>query len=122
KTGPYLQYAAVRVKSILRKAEERAIEPGPLVPPTVPEERQLILHLLQFPEVVDRTMELRAPNHVAEYAFETAGAFNRFYDSCHVLSEEDAARRAGWLALARWSLATLELSLHLLGIEVPDRM
>nr|PZN36246.1 MAG: arginine--tRNA ligase [Actinomycetota bacterium] len=122
KTGPYLQYAAVRVKSILRKAEERAIEPGPLVPPTVPEERQLILHLLQFPEVVDRTMELRAPNHVAEYAFETAGAFNRFYDTCHILSEEDAARRAGWLALARWSLATLELSLHLLGIEVPDRM
>lgn len=122
KTGPYLQYAAVRVKSILRKAEERSIEPGPLVPPTTDAERNLIIHLLQFPEVVERTMELRAPNHIAEYAFETAGAFNRFYDTCHILSEEDEARRAGWLSLARWALSTLELSLHLLGIEVPDRM
>lgn len=122
KTGPYLQYAAVRVKSILRKAEERSIDPGPLIPPTTDAERDLILHLLQFPEVIDRTMELRAPNHIAEYAFETAGAFNRFYDTCHILSEEDPARRAGWLGLAKWSLATLELGLHLLGIEVPDRM
>ena len=66
---------------------------GPLVPPTTDAERNLIIHLLQFPEVVERTMELRAPNHIAEYAFETAGAFNRFYDTRHILSEEDEARR-----------------------------
>lgn len=122
KTGPYLQYAAVRVKSILRKAAERGIEAGPLIPAAGEIEAALVLHLLQFPEVVDRTMDLRAPNHIAEYAFELAGAFNRFYDSSHILSEEDIGRQASWLTLARWSLAALERSLDLLGIEVPDRM
>ncbi len=122
KTGPYLQYAAVRVKSILRKASERGFSDGALQPPADDTEKALVLHLLQFPEVVDRAMELRAPNHVADYAFELAGAFNRFYDTSHILSESDPDQQAGWLGLAQWSLAALERSLQLLGIEVPDRM
>jgi arginyl-tRNA synthetase len=122
KTGPYLQYAAVRIKSILRKAEERGLSPGGLAAPTEPVERDLYLHLLQLPEVVDRAIELRSPNHVAEYAFDLAGAFNRFYDRCHILSEPDAARQASWLGLARWTLLALERTLYLLGIEVPERM
>lgn len=122
KTGPYLQYAAVRVKSILRKASERGFFAGALRPPADHTEKALIVHLLQFPEVVDRAMELRAPNHLAEYAFDLAGAFNRFYDTSHILSESDPDQRAGWLGLAQWSLAALERSLQLLGIEVPDRM
>lgn len=122
KTGPYLQYAAVRVKSILRKASERGIPAGALQPAADDTERALVLHLLQFPEVVDRAMDLRAPNHLAEYAFELAGAFNRFYDTSHILSEDDPDQRGSWLRLAQWSLAALERSLQLLGIEVPDRM
>jgi arginyl-tRNA synthetase len=51
-----------------------------------------------------------------------AGEFNRFYDTCHILSEEDSELQASWLALATWALAALEKTLHLLGIDVPDRM
>jgi len=122
KTGPYLQYAAVRVKSILRKARERDLGVGELRPPNLDVERSLMLELLHLPEVVERTIDLRAPNHAAEYAYGLAGQFNRFYDKCHILSEEDPMRQSSWLALATWTLETLTRLLDLLGIEVPDRM
>jgi len=122
KTGPYLQYAAVRIRSILRKAEERGFEPGPIVAPTIDVERDLILELLRFPEVVQRGIDLRAPNHIAEYAHGLAGQWNRFYDRCHILNEADAGRRGSWLSLAAWTENTLETLLYLLGIEVPQRM
>ena len=122
KTGPYLQYAAVRIKSILRRASADGLSHGALRPPSVSVERDLMLELLRFPEVVERTIDLRAPNHVAEYAYLVAGAWNRFYDICHILSERDPGRQASWLSLARWTETTLETLLQLLGIEVPDRM
>jgi len=122
KTGPYLQYAAVRIKSILRKADEQGLSAGEILPPEVDVERDLILELLRLPEVVQRSIDLRAPNHVAEYAHGLSGAWNRFYDRCHILSEEDGARQESWLALAEWTGAALETLLHLLGIEVPERM
>lgn len=122
KTGPYLQYAAVRVKSILRKAAEQGLAPGRVLEPAAGSERTLMLRLLEMPEVVDRAIELRAPNHIAEYTHVLAGEFNRFYDECHILSEPDPARQASWLAVSAWTLRVFELLLHLLGIELPDRM
>ena len=122
KTGPYLQYAAVRIKSILSKASEQGLEAGALQPPTLETERDLILELLRMPEAIERSIDLRAPNHAAEYAHTLAGRFNRFYDQCHILSEEDVGRQASWLALSTWTLDTLGVLLELLGIEVPDRM
>jgi arginyl-tRNA synthetase len=122
KTGPYLQYAAVRIKSILRRADEGGLSAGPILQPTAVVERELILELLRVPETIERSIELRAPNHVAEYAYAVAGRFNRFYDACHILSEGDPARQASWLALSKWALDALETLLGLLGIEVPDRM
>ncbi len=122
KTGPYLQYAAVRIKSILRRATEQGLEPGATAAPAMAVERDLMLELFRFPEVVGRAIELRAPNHVAEYAHSVAGTWNRFYDQCHILSETDQIRQASWLGLAKWTEGTLETLLYLLGIEVPDRM
>ena len=122
KTGPYLQYAAVRIKSILRRAVAEGLRPGPMIPPQNAAERSLMLELFRFPEVVARTIDLRAPNHVAEYSYAVSGAWNRFYDECHILSEADPARQASWLSVATWTEATLETLLDLLGIEVPDRM
>lgn len=122
KTGPYLQYACVRIKSILRRAAEQGLTPGQIQAPTEEAERQLMLELFRFPEVVQRAVDLRAPNHVAEYAHTLSGTWNRFYDQHHILNEPDSDRRGSWLALAEWTESTLETLLHLLGIEVPDRM
>jgi arginyl-tRNA synthetase len=92
------------------------------LPPTVDAERDLMLELLRFPEVVQRSIDLRAPNHVAENAHTLAGQWNRFYDACHILGEADVERQSSWLTLARLTETTLETLLDLMGIEVPDRM
>jgi arginyl-tRNA synthetase len=122
KTGPYLQYSAVRIKSILRKAEEMDLVPGELISPTVEQERTLMLRLVRLQEVVYRSATLRAPNVIAEYAFEVATDFSRFYEHCHILSQNDATRQASWLALVEVTLRVLDTLLYLLGIEVPERM
>ncbi len=122
KTGPYVQYAAVRIRSLLRKAAEAGVDSGPLAAPSVDAERDLMLAILRLPEVIGRVVDLRAPSHLAEYVYDLAGTFNRFYDACHVLSEPDPNRRGSWLTLCRLTLDTLVRSLDLLGIDIPERM
>jgi arginyl-tRNA synthetase len=119
KTGPYLQYAAVRIQSILRKAEGAA-----LGPPAIhsPEERKLILQLLSLGDVLKAAEDKRAPNMLCEYAFELAQNFSRFYGEHHILSEPDAGLKASRLGLCALVLAVLTGVLDLLGIEVPERM
>lgn len=122
KTGPNVQYTAVRIRSILAKASERNVEAGKLGLPGSGTERSLVLELLNLPDVVDRAVELRDPHLIAEYAHLLAGRYNRFYDQHHILSESDPAQQGSWLALSQWSLDTLVTLLDLLGIEVPHRM
>ena len=120
KTGPYLLYASVRIGSILRNAEGEQI--GPVHVVAGDSDRALILHLALFPEILQRTITLRAPNHLAEYAFELSQVFNRFYEECHILSQPDPNLRASWLGVAELTRRTLVTSLELLGIDVPERM
>lgn len=122
KTGPYLQYGAVRIRSILRKAEELGLGQGPIVEPSTDVERDLMLFLARLPDVLDRAAELRAPNHIAEYAYELTTRFNRFYEQCHILNEPDPVRQSSWLGLVEATLAQLIRTLDLLGITVPERM
>jgi arginyl-tRNA synthetase len=122
KTGPYLLYGAVRIKSVLRNATERGLSSGPIVAPTVDAERNLMLELTRLPQVIDRAIEFRAPNHLAEHGYTLVAAFSTFYEACHILREEDAARRASWLSLVDITLRQVELILSLLAIEAPERM
>ena len=121
KTGPYLQYASVRVKSLLRKASEEGYAPGAIAIHAA-EERNLALALLRFPDALSETLANRAPNIMCDYAFRLAQAFSSFYAAHHILSEKDAALRASRLALSALTLRALETALGLLGIEVPERM
>ncbi len=121
RTGPYLQYAAVRIKSLLRKASDQGAEPGEILPPT-DVERHLMLELSRFPDAVASAEAKRAPSELADFAYSAAQAFSRFYASCHILSEADRAVQASQLALSALTLRTLERTLDLLGIEVPERM
>lgn len=121
RTGPYLLYAAVRIKSLLRKAANRNSYPGPVVPPSGGD-RDLILQLSKFPDAVRSAYAERAPNHLCEFAFDLAQVFSRFYQNCPILTEPDTGRRESWLALAQLCLRELDVTLGLLGIEVPERM
>ncbi|MDE2163189.1 MAG: arginine--tRNA ligase [Alphaproteobacteria bacterium] len=121
KTGPYLQYAAVRTQSILRKAEDEGFAAAaPVV--RSPEERALVLQLLGLPGAMEAAEDKRAPNILCEYAFELAQSFSRFYAEHHILSEQDADLRAARLGLCRLTVDTLAKVLGILGIEIPQRM
>ncbi|HSM78350.1 MAG TPA: arginine--tRNA ligase, partial [Bryobacteraceae bacterium] len=121
KTGPYLQYAAVRIQSILRKAAGEGHVPGT---PGIhsPEERTLVLQLLSLNDALLAAEQKRAPNILCDYAFTLAQNFSRFYAAHHILSESDAGLRASRLGLCARVLAVMTQTLAILGIAVPERM
>ncbi|HVI87277.1 MAG TPA: arginine--tRNA ligase [Dongiaceae bacterium] len=121
KTGPYLLYAAVRIKSLLRKAEQQGDLPGEIIA-TAATERDLSLMLGALPDAVRGAYDELAPNRIADFAFTLGQTFSSFYAACHILSEADEALRRSRLALCLLTLRQLELCLSLLGIETPDRM
>jgi arginyl-tRNA synthetase len=121
RTGPYLLYQAVRVKSLLRKALEVKAEPGPILV-AGPAERDLALVLDAFDAAATEAYDKRAPNALAEHAWRLAQAFSKFYAACPILGADDAATRASRLSFAATTLKQLELTLELLGIETPERM
>lgn len=121
KTGPYLLYQAVRVKSLLGKAREQGAAEGP-IRIEAPAERDLALTLDAFDAALTDAYDKRAPNALAEHAYRLAQAFSKFYAACPVLAAPDDTTRGSRLALAAVTLRQLELALDLLGIGVPERM
>ena len=117
KTGPYVQYACVRLRRILDAADD---EPGPLLI-ELPVERDLLLTCTTFPEIVTLAENKLLPNYIAEYAFTLAQAVARFYQSCEVLNAEPPIR-ASRLAICTVAHNVLRRSLALLGITVPEAM
>ncbi len=121
KTGPYLLYQSVRIKSLLAKAEGQKAHAGAIAV-TEPAERDLVLTLDAFDAALSEAYERRAPNFIAEHAFRLAQSFSKFYAACPVLAAPDEATRGSRIALSTATLAQMELALSLLGIEVPERM
>ncbi len=119
KTGPYLLYQAVRIKSLLRKADYKE---GSFELSLQDADRPLALMLTELPDAVDAALKNYAPHHLCDYAFRLAQAFSSFYGNCHILSEENAAIRNSRLALCAMTYRQLELVLGLLGINIPERM
>lgn len=121
KTGPYLLYQAVRIKSLLRKAAELGVAPGPIVI-AEPAERDLALTLDAFSTAVSDAYDKRMPHLVAEHAYRVAQSFSKFYAACPVLVAPDEAVKRSRLALSAAALRQLEIALNLLGIDTPERM
>jgi len=119
KTGPYLLYQAVRIKSLLRRAEGAR---AGVILIAEPAERDLALTLDAFDAAVTEAYDKSAPHFVAEHAYRLAQAYSKFYAACPVLAADDPAIKASRLALSQTALAQLETALDLLGIETPERM
>jgi len=122
KTGPYLLYSAVRIKSILRKAREAGIETGEIVAPKDDTERELMILVDQLPKYINKALVKKEPHHLCDFVFNLAQAFSRFYQNCHILNEENEVVRSSRLALAKLTLGAMELVFGILGIEAPERM
>jgi arginyl-tRNA synthetase len=121
-TGPYLQYATARIRSIFRKA---GLDPDEgMGPIQIGEEaeRALALKLLGFATVVLQVAETTEPHRLCGYLFELASTFTTFYENCPVLAADSDAARDSRLALSALTLRVLLTGLGLLGVPVPERM
>ena len=121
-TGPYLQYATTRIRSIFRRAGiDQAALHGPIVI-AAPAERELARKLLEFGSVVGQVAESAEPHRLCAYLFEVASLFTSFYEQCPVLKADDEETRDSRLALCAAALRILSTGLGLLGVPIPDRM
>lgn len=117
-TGPYVQYTAARIKSVLRKG-------GAIgkyeIKNVNKDEYQLIALLSTFPDVVKAAAERLEPFFVTRYAIDVASAFNKFYFDCKIIGD-DVNETNFRLAISSATLTVLSSALTLLGIKVPERM
>ena len=106
-TGPYLQYATARIKSIFHRAGLNPDEvTGPIMPGE-PAEHELALRLLGFEAAISQTTQTAEPHKLAAFVFEVASEFTTFYEQCPVIKAEDPAVRQSRLALASLTLRVL---------------
>ena len=120
-TGPYILYTIVRIKSILNRANMTDMNKAILVPQSETE-RNLMLQLIKFNEVIELSFRDRAPHKICEYIYELSNNFNRFYNDTRIVSEEDESKKASWLVLINLVKNVLEQCLDLLGMESVERM
>lgn len=113
-SGPYLQYALVRAKSVIAQAEKKGSFDE------APDEPYLLERLItRFPKVAARAELERAPHHVATYLTQLAGEWNSFYAQERIIGGSHEAYK---LALAQAFVRTMEQGLWLLGIPAPEKM
>jgi arginyl-tRNA synthetase len=120
-TGPYLQYAHARVRSIFRRAELSPPVPGGVPRLGEPSERALAMQLLGFPAAVGEAALDYSPSTLCTYLFDLASTFSTFYEACRVLVDDEAVRTSR-LGLCDLTARVLELGLSLLGMEAPDQI
>ncbi len=85
-------------------------------------DRKLTLLLTAMPDAFEAALHDYMPHHLCDYAYRLAQEFGSFYNSCHIISEENAALKSSRLALCALTVQTMETVLGLLGISVPERM
>ena len=121
-TGPYLQYAVARIRSIFRRGGLSPAEAVGPVLPDVPAERALALTLLEFGPAVAEVGNSLQPHRLCSYLFGLAQAFTTFYEECPVLRAEEPATRTSRLALTALTERVLTQGLELLGVRAPAQM
>jgi len=137
-TGPYLQYATARIRSIFRRAADAGTADAGTadagtadadagarragVAIAAAPERALALRLLSFGAMVTQLGETAEPHRLCAYLFDVASLFTTFYEECPVLKAEPESLRVSRLALCALTLDVLTMGLGLLGVPIPERM
>lgn len=120
-TGPFIQYTHARIRSLLRKAGEVPTD-LPNIEALGEEEKELIISLSRFPEVVHEAGAKYSPALVANYTYDLVKQYNHFYQTSPVLKEENAELRHLRLILTETTGDVVKSAMGLLGIQVPERM
>jgi arginyl-tRNA synthetase len=122
KTGPYVLYALVRMKSVLEKmGATREITDLDKMTITESAERQLLLRLYQMPESLQTAYDNNAPHVICDYLYKLAQDFNVFYHDCPIKDAEETVKTTR-LALTKYALAMGEKMAWILGLRVPEKM
>ena len=123
-TGPYCQYAYARIYGILEKAKSvhRALDDPNFALLGNPEEIQLLQKLIEYPQEVKNAIADLNPSRIAVHIFNTAKAFNQFYNKHPVLKAENGQLVDARLALIRATAVVLKNGLNLIGVEVLENM
>lgn len=124
-TGPFIQYTHARIRSIIRKSENFDSMKMPSSDEKIEfnsKEKEVLNCLFSFPSVVRQAGETYSPSLIANFAFDLAKNFNAFYQDTPILRENDETKRNMRLRLSYFTGATIKTAMHLLGIDVPERM
>jgi arginyl-tRNA synthetase len=119
-TGPFIQYTHARIKSVLNRATITNVDTE--LAELAPEERDLIVTLTQFPEIITQAAIAYNPGTIANYIYELAKAYNKFYHEHSILQAEDELVKQFRLQLSVASAKVISRGMNMLGIEVPERM
>lgn len=122
-TGPFIQFNYVRTLALLRKAEEQGVQSFTFGAVDLsPSERDLLRKLHEFPTVVQEAAAGYDPSHIANYTYDLVREYSSFYQASPVLKEADTEKRALRLEITRQTGLVVKRAMHLLGIEMPERM
>ncbi|PZP51433.1 MAG: arginine--tRNA ligase [Pseudopedobacter saltans] len=119
-TGPFVQYTHARIKSILRKVG--TLDNAIIDKELLPLEKKLIVALEQYPTIVTDAADAMDPSGIAIYVFNLAKTFNQFYAELSITNAETTEKKALRVQIATLTATTIKRAMHLLGINVPERM
>ncbi len=123
-TGPYIQYSYVRINGLMQRVEKEGIDLSTANQYTLiePQEKELLVALLDYPGVVQKAAEEYDPSLVANFSYDLAKKYHRFWHDLSVFNADTAEARAFRLSLSRAVGQVLKSSMGLLGVEMPERM
>lgn len=121
KTGPYILYQAVRIKSLLSKANENGLTIASSIAINN-SSRPLAILLGELPSALETSLNSYAPHYLADFVYRLAQEFSRFYNSCHILNEKNRELQESYLSLCKVTYEIIEFVCKILGVELLDRM
>ncbi|WP_296621784.1 arginine--tRNA ligase [Marivirga sp.] len=123
-TGPFIQYVHARICAILRKAEQIGVKPSVSenLNSLEPTENNVLQLIIDFPNKIDEAANGYAPSIIANYVYEVAKAYNKFYSEVSIFNESDQEALAFRIGFSKIVAETIEKSMNLLGADVPEKM
>ena len=121
-TGPYVQNAYVRIRSVLRKGGQQDLSLAKDYTQLAVQEKNLIANLFGFPELITQAGEEYDPSSLANYCYNLAKSFHKFYTDYSILNAESEAAKAFRIVLSTAIANVLKTGMDLLGIEMPEKM
>ena len=124
-TGPFIQYTHARIKSIIRKAAELKLNTTWAVGQSITlaaAEKELVYLVAQYKLKIEEAATQFAPSVIAQYVYDLAKEFNKFYNELSIINEEDETKQKIRLSLVELTGKTIQQAAKLLGVIVPERM